>query len=103
MGALLRLVRQALLRSSGNLGELEAALVCPMLLPPADMTTRCGQAALPAERRELVALALWHAVNWLRETLNTFSGNPPMNTCAFQFSCLALVSAGAGAGAVAGI
>ncbi|KAK9832697.1 hypothetical protein WJX81_001207 [Elliptochloris bilobata] len=80
VGALLRLMREALLRRSGTLGELEATLVCPLLLPPADMTTRCGLTALPPTRRELVALALWHAVTWLREALNTFSGDPPTAT-----------------------
>lgn len=43
---------------------------------------RCGLAALPPARRELAALALWHAANWLREALNAFSGDPPMATCA---------------------
>ena len=42
VGALLRLVRETLLRRCGTLGDLEAVLVCPLLLPPADMMTRCG-------------------------------------------------------------
>ena len=42
VGALLRLVREALLRRGGSLGDLEAVLVCPLLLPPADTVTRCG-------------------------------------------------------------
>ena len=45
VGALLRLVREALLRRGGSLGDLEAVLVCPLLLPPADTVTRCGAAS----------------------------------------------------------
>lgn len=45
MGALLRLVRETLLRRGGSLGDLEAVLVCPLLLPPADTVTRCGAAS----------------------------------------------------------
>ena len=47
----------------------------------ASQRARCYLAALPPARRELVALALWYAANWVREALNAFSGDPPMATC----------------------
>lgn len=43
---------------------------------------RCCLAAARPALRELAALALWHAANWLREALNAFAGDPPMATCA---------------------
>lgn len=59
VGALLRLVREALLRRGGTLGDLEAVLVCPLLLPPADTVTRCVPASCGTSVPRRIRNATW--------------------------------------------
>jgi hypothetical protein len=57
----------------GNLGGIDALLGCPIVLfDPALASDGDAWASLPGPSRAAALSALFHAVAWLRETINAF-------------------------------
>lgn len=58
-----------------NLDGLTALLGCSLCMPRPSLAEEQQLASLPAQQRQLLCQSLWHAVNWLREVVNAFSGD----------------------------
>ena len=73
--ALLRLCSIIELRECKTLEAITAILGCPVLLPALGAAQQLGAPAPSACQQRVLCQALWHAVNWLREAVNSFSAD----------------------------
>jgi hypothetical protein len=74
MAPLLRLLAALTLQVEGGLGAIDALLGCPLaLFDPLLATDGDAWASLPGPSRLAALAALFHAVAWVRETVNCFA------------------------------
>lgn len=73
--ALLRLCSVIDLRECKSLEAITAILGCPVWLPALDAPEQPDAAKLAPSQQRILCQALWHTVNWLRETVNSFSAD----------------------------
>ncbi len=74
MAPLLRLLAALTLQVEGGLGAIDALLGCPIVLfDPELAADGDAWASLPGPSRLAALAALFHAVAWLRETVNCFA------------------------------
>eukprot|EP00850_Spirogloea_muscicola_P020711 SM000224S07099 [mRNA] locus=s224:191524:200783:+ [translate_table: standard] len=59
--------------NKGSLENVDALLGCPLQLPHSQLLTGKGWRSLGEKEQEIICLALYYAVNWLREVINAFA------------------------------
>eukprot|EP00750_Incisomonas_marina_P032738 INCI9329.1.p1 GENE.INCI9329.1~~INCI9329.1.p1 ORF type:complete len:1550 (-),score=319.15 INCI9329.1:151-4800(-) len=58
----------------GHLGEIDACIGCPVRLFPAGVLNDFAGRPLAVQQR--ICFAIFHAVNWMRQQVNVFAGDP---------------------------
>ncbi|KAJ7549079.1 hypothetical protein O6H91_07G039400 [Diphasiastrum complanatum] len=61
------------LTNKGALGGIDALLGCPIYLPKRELLVGDAWLGMSRRQKELSCLALYHAINWIRELINAFS------------------------------
>lgn len=61
------------LTNQGSLGGIDALLGCPLLLPSSKYLSGVRWKKLTEKQKKIVCIALFYAINWIRELLNAFS------------------------------